>query len=49
MNYNPECKFDYKSLVAKMVTSNTSTTIQIEPKNTTLQIGDTNGGLLIDS
>ena len=32
-----------------MVTSNTSTTIQIEPKNTTVQFGDTNVGLLIDS
>ena len=32
-----------------MVASSASNTVQIEPKNTTLQIGNTKVGLLIDS
>ena len=48
-NYNPECVSDYNSLIDNMVASILSTTVQIDPKNTTLQIGNTKIGLLIES
>ena len=49
MNYNPQCESDYDSSDDNMVASIASNSIQIEPKNTTLQIGKTQVGLLIDS
>ena len=49
MDYNPQCKSDYDSSDDNMVASTASNSIQIEPKNTTLQIGNTQVGLLIDS
>ena len=48
MNYNPQCESDYDSSDDNMVASIASNSIQIEPKNTTLQIGNTQVGLLID-
>ena len=45
----PNAKSDYDSSDDNMVASIASNTIQIEPKNTTLQIGNTQVGLLIDS
>ena len=48
-DYNPQCESDYDSSDDNMVASITSNAIQIEPKNTTLQIGNTQVGLLIDS
>ena len=47
--YERECKFDYDSSDDNMVASIASTTVQNEPKNTTLQIGKKNVDLLIDS
>ena len=48
-DYNPQCESDYDSSDDNMVASIASNSIQIEPKNTTLQIGNTQVGLLIDS
>ena len=48
-NYNPQCGSDYDSSDNNMVASIASTTVQIEPKHTILQIGNTKVGLLIDS
>ena len=47
--YNPQRESDYDSSDVNMVASITSNTIKIEPKNTTLQIGNTQVGLLFDS
>ena len=41
MNYAPECEFDYGSADYNIVASIASTTLQTEPKNLTLQIGNT--------
>ena len=49
MDYNPPCESDYDSSDDNMVANIASNSIQIEPKNTTLQIGNTQVGLLIDS
>ena len=49
MNYNPQCESDCDSSDDNMVASIASNAIQIEPKNTILQIGNTQVGLLIDS
>ena len=49
VNYNPQCESDYDSSDDNMVASIASNAIQIEPKNTILQIGNTHVGLLIDS
>ena len=49
MNNNPQCESDYDSSDDNMVASIASNAIQIEPKNTILQIGNTQVGLLIDS
>ena len=49
MNYNPQCESDYDSSDDNMVASVARNAIQIEPKNTILQIGNTQVGLLIDS
>ena len=49
MDYNPQCESDYDSSDENMVASIASNSIQIEPKKTTLQIGNTQVGLLIDS
>ena len=49
MDYNPQCESDYDSSDDNMVASIASNSIKIEPKNTTLQIGNTQVGLLIDS
>ena len=49
MDYNPQCESDYNNSDDNMVASIASNSIQIEPKNTTLQIGNTQVGLLIDS
>ena len=48
-NYNPQCGSDYDSSDDNMVASIASTTVQIETKNTIIQIGNTQIGLLIDS
>ena len=48
-DYNPQCESDYDSSDDNMVASIASNSIQIEPKNTTLQIGNSQVGLLIDS
>ena len=48
-DYNPQCESDYDSSVDNMVASIASNSIQIEPKNTTLQIENTQVGLLVDS
>ena len=48
-DYNPQCESDYDSSDDNMVASIASNSIQIEPKSTTLQIGNTQVGLLIDS
>ena len=48
-DYNPQCASDYDSSDDNMVASIASKTIQIEPKNTTLQIGKFQVGLHIDS
>ena len=48
-DYNTQCKSDYLSSDDIMVASIASNAIQIEPKNTTLQIRNTQVGLLIDS
>ena len=48
-NYNPQCGSGYDSSDDNMVAGIASTTVQIEPKNTILQIGNTQVGLLIDS
>ena len=48
-NTDPQCASDYDSSDDNMVASIASNTIQIEPKNTTLQIGNTQVGLLIYS
>ena len=45
--YNSQCESDYDSSDDNMLASIASNTIQIEPKNTTLQIGNTQVGLLI--
>ena len=49
MDNNPQCESDYDSSDDNMVASIASNSMQIEPKNTTLQIGNTQVGLLIDS
>ena len=49
MDYNPQCESDYDSSDDNMVASIASNSIQIEPKNTTLQTGNTQVGLLTDS
>ena len=49
MDYNPQCESDYDSSDDNMVASLASNSIQIEPKNTTLQFGNTQVGLLIGS
>ena len=49
MNYNPQCESDYDSSDDNMVASIAKNAIQIVPKNTILQIGNTQVGLLIDS
>ena len=48
-DYNLQCASNYDSSDDNMVASIASNTIQIEPKNTTLQIGNTQVGLLNDS
>ncbi|XP_075239365.1 uncharacterized protein LOC142334921 [Convolutriloba macropyga] len=48
-DYKPQCKSNYDKSDDNMVASIASNTIQIEPKNTTLKIGNTQVGLLIDS
>ena len=48
-DYNPQCASDYDSSDDNMVASIASNTIHIEPKNTILQIGNTQVGLFIDS
>ena len=48
-NYNLQCESDYDSSDDIVVARIASNTIQIEPKKTTLQIGNTKVGLLIDS
>ena len=48
-NYNTESGPDYDSSDDILVASVTSHTLQFEPKNTTLQIGNTKVGLLIVS
>ena len=47
-DHNPQCESDYDSSDDNMVASIASNSIQIEAKNTTLQIGNTQIGLLID-
>ena len=49
MNYNPQCESDYDSSDDNVVASIASNAIQIEPKNTILQIGNTHAEFLIDS
>ena len=49
MDYNPQCESDYDSSDDNIVASIASNSIKIEPKNTRLQIGNTQVGLLIDS
>ena len=49
MDYSPQCESDCDSSDDNMVASIASNSIQIEPKNTTLQIGNTQVGLLINS
>ena len=48
-NRNPQCESEYDSSDDNMVASIASNTVQIEPKSTILQIGNTKVGLLIDS
>ena len=48
-DYNPQCESEYDSSDDNIVAGFASNTIQIEPKNTTLQIGSTQVGLLVDS
>ena len=48
-DYEPQYESDYDSSDDSMVASIARNSIQIEPKNTTLQIGNTQVGLLIDS
>ena len=48
-NYSPQCGSDYDSSDENMVARIASTSVQIVPKNTILQIGITKVGLLIDS
>ena len=48
MNYNPRCESDSDSSDDNMVASIASNAIQIEPKNTILQIGNTQVGFLTD-
>ena len=48
-DYNPQCESDYDSADDNIVASIACNSIQIEPKNTTLKIGNTHVGLLIDS
>ena len=48
-DYNPQGASDYYSSEDNMVASIASNTIQIDPKNTTLQIGNTQVGLLVVS
>ena len=47
--YNTQCESYYDSSDNNMVASIASNSIQIEPKNTILQIGNSQVGLLIDS
>ena len=49
MNYNPQCESDYDSSDDNMVASIASNAIQIAPKNTIFQIGNTQVRLLSDS
>ena len=48
-NYNPDCESVYDSSDDNMVASSECKTLQIERKNTILQIGNIEIGLLIDS
>ena len=48
-NYNPQCGSCYDNSDDNMVSGIASTTVQIEHKNTILQIGNTQVGLLVDS
>ena len=48
-NYKPQCGSDYDSSDDNIIASIASFTVQIEPKNTILQIGNAQVGLLIDS
>ena len=48
-NCSPQCESDYDSSDDNMVASIAINTILIEPKNTTLQIGNSKVGLLIDA
>ena len=49
LNYNPKCESDYDKSDENMVASIASNTLQFEPKNTTLQIGNTKLGFLMNS
>ena len=49
IKYEPERKFDYDSADDNMVASIAITTLEVEPKETTLQIGNKNVDLLSDS
>ena len=49
MNYNSQGKSDYNSSDDNMVASIASNAIQMEPKNTILQIGNNHVGVFIDS
>ena len=48
-NYNSECRSDYDGYDDNLLAMIANNTLQIEPKNTTLQIGNTKVGLIIDS
>ena len=48
MNYHPKCTSDYESSDDNMVASIASTTLQIEPKNWTVKIGNNKVGLVVD-
>ena len=49
INYNLQCESDFDSSDDNIVANIASNTIQIEPKNKNLQIGNNKVGLLIDS
>ena len=49
IKYEPVCKFDYDSSDDNIVASIAITTLQVEPKETTLQIGNKNVDFLSDS
>ena len=48
-NYNPQCESDFDSSDDNMLTRIASNTVQIEPKNMILPIGNTKVGTLIES